>query len=456
MAQEITVRGSAGVSAVKPTASVFSRPHSARFWRTGGNGFLEFDGWVDRGAGYVSDADKWLMLTDPQVYAALQLRRGAAFYDGVQILPAVPYGDQRYERAKEIADLNRFYLADLDCGFLPLLMQMAECDWWRNCAADLIFGEKTVNGKQTLGVCAMDVHLSEDYFVWRQGHRAIGLQPVNNSEKIYPMEKFMWVRFRPNSRYWLGTDLASVVWTPFYMKNQGHPENLKYMALFSNPSLVGKAPEDVTTEVPLLSPFKDQFGRQIPLKDDDDNPILISPQEAMALGLQNFQGAGGYTVIPPKSDLKMMEAQGDGRIFVTFEDARDWQIMTGILGTGNMTGRAKYGSNASAQTGENSVAKPVDMDAQTFAAAIRTSLCRPMTRWNFPESDWDLVPQVVVNGNRSFLEQLFVSIMANSVYGDERFVSELAGRLGVPMPDMDAIQERLAQPKPVGTVGENE
>jgi hypothetical protein len=453
------ISGDTGTKAVKPSAEVLSRS-SPRHWATNERGFLAYDNW-DCQVGFVSDEDKWLMLTDPQILAGLQIRRGAMLFDGVQILPHIAYGHSRYKAAEKIADKLRWSLSNMAGGFYPSLMQAAECDWWKNTAGDLIWEEKTYEGQQILAVGAIDVHLPESYTIWRKGRKPLGLQ-VNGDNSlngaanpIYPIEKFFFLRFRPNSHHWTGTDLASAVWTPFYMKNQGHPLNLAYMELFAIPSLVGTAPEDAQQDVPLLSSVRGANGEYLPLKDPETGAVVtVSPQQAMSIGLGQFKGSGSHTVLPPKAKLDMLQAQGDGRIFNNFEDARDWQIMVGILGTGNMTGRAKYGSNATAQTGESSVAKPVDMDAQAIQAAIMTSIVPTFMKFNVKESDRDLIPRIIVNGNNSFEEKLFVSIMANSLYADERLVDELAGRLGVPKPNFDKIAERLAQAKPVGTIGE--
>ena len=453
-AQSDRVGGGNGASGANPKAAVLARANN---WNTDGRGFLLFDNWGDTGTGFITDEDKFLMLTDPQVYAALRIRRAAVTFEGVQVLPTYQRGEPGYEKSREIADGFRWALGEIEWGLHFVLEQLLEHDWWKHTAGELIQTERTYDGKQ-FACFDIDPHGPWDYTVWKKGHKLLGLQPNGgeNSDKVYGAEKFIWLPFRPNSRHWCGTDLAGVTWTDFYMKNVNRPENLKYMTQFSGPSWVGTAPEDVQGDVVLLSDKKDAWGRPIPLKDQNGQEILVSPQQAMISGLQNFQGAGSGTVIPPRAKLALMEAQGDGRIFVTFDDARDWQIMVAILGTGNMTGRAKYGSNASAQTGQTAVEKPANTDAQILANVLRQKVARLWVKWNYGEKHLDKVPRILMGGD-DYLESVFMSVIANSEYGqDERFLEELASRIGAPIPDFKAFLERLKErmalgPKP-GTV----
>lgn len=417
----------------------------------GSNGLFDFArfGYGPNATGAIDIRQKMQMLLDPQISAALWLRRAAILYDDPVIAPCVPRDDSRYKAAVKNADLCRFSLQNIDGGLTAALAQSLEADWWRNTCADVVWEEKTYNGKQVLVPGVFDTFAAGAYVLWRQNGRIIGVQPLlgNNGlaltgeTQIIDAKKYLIHIFRPSPRgQWDGTDLARVVWTPFYMKNRGHPENLKYMGLFSNPSLVGTAPEDAPESVPLLG----QDGKPV-LDPVTGEALTISPQGAMSEGLRLFGGAGSYTVIPPKAKLALMEAQGDGRIFINFEDARDWQILTGILGTGNMTARAKYGSNASAQTGQAAVEAPTLLDGMALGAQLR-KICATIVEVNAPKKDWDLVPMVRINpANRSFYETLFAAILANSPFADDRLIDGIAERLGAPKPDFEKLAEMAAQ-----------
>lgn len=400
--------------------------------------------------GQIDVLQKAAMLQDPQVFAALWLRRSSILFDEPVFEPAVPYGDPDYDEAKKTASICEFAFRNIEGGLTNALAQGLECDWWKNTVGDVVWEEKTFNGKQVFVPGVIDVHAAGSYILWRKGGRLVGVQPFasgtgvmqDGKPVVYDVNKYLIHLFRPSPRHhWDGTDLARVVWTPFYKKNKGHPLNLMLMELFSNPSFVGTAPEDATQEVEL----QDAKGNKV-LDPATGEPVKVSPQQAMAAGLENFGGSGGFVVIPPKAKLEMLQAQGDGRIFVNFEDQQDWQILTGILGTGNMTARAKYGSNASAQTGETAVSSPIALDAMATEAALQAQ-CRTIVEINAPKKNHHLVPRVRLNApRRSFYEQLFATILANSPFADERLIDGVAERLGMPKPNYEKIAQ-MAQEK---------
>lgn len=398
------------------------------------------------------------MLCDPQIYAALWLRRSSILFDEPTFEPCVPYGDPDYDVAQANARLCEFAWRGIDGGLTAGLAACLEADWWRNTVADVIWEEKTFDGKQVRVPGALDVHASGSYILWRRGGRIVGVQPftmgvgqvdsATGNAVIYDKDKYLIHVFRPSPKRpiwgllgeWAGTDLARVVWTPYFMKNAGHPLNLQYMELFAVPSFVGTAPEDATQEVALLDrngqPMLDKVTQEI---------IKVSPQVAMSKGLENFGGSGSFTVIAPKAKVAMLQAQGDGRIFVNYDDAQDWQILTAILGTGNMTARAKYGSNASAQTGQEAVSSPVALDAMATEAQLQRQ-CELICEVNCKKKNKHLVPRVRLNApRRSYYETLFATIMANSPYVDDRLIDGIAERLGAPKPNFEKVAQLAEQ-----------
>lgn len=447
------------VSAASLTASTFRLGKDSPLDALGLFDFSGIGGFGAQGALEVPTERKWGMLCDPQVYAALWLRRSSVMFDGVQVMAARKFGEPGYEKAKRWADVVMAAFAGIDRGLFACLMELQEADWWTNQVADGIWAEKGFDGKQWLFPDVLDIHAPGDYILHRKDGKIIGVQPLtggvgavltDGKAKVFAEEKFLIYPYRPNARQWAGTDLARVVWIPYWMKNGGHPQNMKYMEMFSNPSLVGTAPEDAPKEVELL----DEHGVRV-INPVTGRAMTVPPQKAMANGLQNFSGSGGFTVIPPKSKLALMEAQGDGRIFVGFEDSRDWQIMTGILGTGNMTGRAKYGSNASAQTGESVVDTPVAADSQVLAT-ILTKLARTVVKVNArSEGDLQYAPTIMLGDPQSgFLQKIFGVMLANSVIPDAAMVAELAARLNVPTPNLEKLQARMeAAPAPMTVPG---
>lgn len=408
--------------------------------------------WGPDARGEIDPLQKLVMLCDPQVYAALWLRRSMMLMDEPVFEPCLKRDEPRYDAAVKNAKLCEFAFRHVRGGLKPALAQIAQNDWWKNTVAEANWTEKTYDGKQVFVPHVLDVYSSGSYVLWREGGEIVGVQPMtagtpltkNGKQVVYDARtgKYLVNTFRPDPRgAWAGTDQARVVWQPFYSKNRGQPLELMYLELFSNPSIVGTAPEDANEMVPLL----DQYGK--PLKDENGEELKVPPQQAMSQGLENFGGSGSFTVIPPKSDLKLMEAQGDGRIFLNFEDGKDWQILTGILGTGNMTARAKYGSNASAQTGESAVSNPVAIDAAPIESEIQ-AMCGVIIERNNRRNQ-DLIPRVrLYDPRRSYYETLYNTLLNNSDYGDDRLVSSLAERIDGPKPNFDKLaqqREEMAQ-----------
>lgn len=449
------LNGGAAMVEVKPTAAVLGT--SGRSWSLAGL-WTNLDNYIANAATDISLEERRLILRDPQVSSQLVIRRNAVLIDGIQIMPSADESDATaYAIAKENADFCKYIFENLPGGLFQRLLELEQRDVLCNTAADVRWVEKDYGQKYKgkLVIKSMPVFAPTAYTPWEDAGEIIGLQPndspklADGKPRVYGMDKFAFLSFRPEAGRPYGTDLIPAIYMPWKKKVEGHPLEMMYMDLFSNPSLAGFAPEDATQGVKVPT------GRVIDgvpeyVLDGSGNPITISPQEAMQMGLQNFAGSGSSMTFPPKSKLQMIEAQGDGRIFTGFFDKENWEIMVAINGTGNMTGRAKYGSNATAQTGEEAVYLTGWGERYQVAAMIK-SICERAIKWNFPERNRDFIPIVTCGDPASEGLWALLRAIAANMAGAELLIPEICRRVGFKAPEMAELKEAAKATLP-GTV----
>lgn len=456
--------GGRGVATVDPRASVLNRSYP---WQTDARGWLNFDN-LGCTQGWVSNEEKLEMLTDPHIAGLLHLRRTMVMQDGVQIRPTegVPQMQQakivnrQYERAVEVSELCRWMLCNTADSFHRLCMQLQEVDWWRNLAADLMWRDQEWGDyKGKLMLDRMPVYGPGEYVIWRKEGRVIGLQSAQDmtlesgKPKVYPIEKFALMLFRPNHKFRHGIDFATTTQIAHWFKREIQPEWMANITQVGRPYAYAKGPKGVTQDVPLL----DQYGE--PMKDADGAVIYVAPHRAMAQGLKEGIRAGGFGVFPAESEIGQLEAQAaasGGQFFPNQFDEIHWEFATAILGVGTATQEQRYGSNATAQTGKEIVKTPIYSDKTDTAELIKKSLCTPATHYNFRDPYWDVVPTVTCGDpQQNAWVDLLKSIINSPVSQVQLydFAGELAERVGLPADDFRRYHEMAIAGEPLpGTV----
>lgn len=421
-------------------------------WTTTARGWLTFDGF-----GSVTAEEKCEMLLDAQVSALLHLRRSWVLQDGVQIKPtegiepmkSYRQVNEKYDRAVKAADMCRWMLCNTQDSFHDTLMQWQHADWWRNQASELVWRDQEwgdYSGKLMLD--RMPVYGPDSYVVWRKQGQIIGLQPLldNQNEyppKVYAIEKFALHRFRPDSRYVLGNDLAQIAQLPHWMKRESQPERMKNMAQFGSPFTYATAPEDSVVPVPLLD--GDENEMRYPVGHVKAGQIMmVSPARAMQENLKEGYASGGQVTLPGGAKVNMLQAQGDGKLFSDIPRDMNWELAVAILGTGTLTQEQNYGSNATAKTGSETVNTPILSDKTALADVIKKSLCVPCVRYNLPKSYWDVVPTVTCGDAKANLWQSLLTTLMNAMPVEQAIEigGELARRNGLTSADFDRLRKQ--------------
>lgn len=465
---KVVVGGGAGrdprVETVSPTDSVLTKHQ--KDWD------VDHRGWFRSGSSsnMVSTCDKQEMLLDYQVSAMLHLRRAWVLQDGVQINPTqgVPQMlkprqiNPKYELAVEAADLCRWMLCNTYDSFHGVLLQLQQCDWWCNVAAELIWREQEwgqYKGKLLLD--RMPLYGPQDYAIWRKDGKVIGLEDLRfptrtktDKPVVYPIEKFALSIFRPDRESIFGTDLARTVYLPYWMKREGQPERLKNLAQFGSPFTYAVAPEGMLQQVPLLD--IDGTEMKYPVGDPRaGQTIMVTPARAMSEGLVQGFVSGGAIVLPGGAKMAMLQAQGDGRIFSMLDKDMNWAIASGILGTGTLTEEQNYGSNATAKTGQQTVNIPILSDRVALADVIKKSICTPAVRYNFSQKYWDVVPTVTCGDPKAPMWESLMTTLLNTMPAEmvTEIGAELSKRVGLPDVDFIKIRDMVDSGElPIGTV----
>lgn len=448
---DFTNQSAPRVTAADPRAQALQSPNSYS-WSTTSRGWLCFDGF-----GNVSGEEKREMLLDAQVSALLHLRRSWVLQDGVQIRPtegvepmkAYRQINEKYERAVKAANMCRWMLCNTQDSFHDTLMQWQHADWWRNQASELIWRDQEwgdYSGKLMLD--RMPVYGPESYLIWRKQGQIIGLESLLDNQGEYPpkvwaIEKFALHRFRPDSRYVLGSDLANIASMAHWMKRESQPERIKNMMQFGSPYTYATAPENSVVPVPLLDAGENEM-RYPTGHAKAGQVIMVSPARAMQENLKEGFASGGQGVFPGGVKVGLLQAQGDGKIFSDIARDMNWELAVAILGTGTLTQEQNYGSNATAKTGSETVNTPILSDKTALADVIKKSLCVPCVRYNLPKSYWDVVPTVTCGDPKANLWQSLLTTLMNAMPVEQAIEigGELARRNGLTSGDFDRLRKQ--------------
>ena len=353
------------------------------------------------------------MMTDPEVAKCINVLKISVLGDGVELLPAVPESDERYEEALKIAKFCEEGLKSLEYPIRNTLEQMMDALVDGHKIAEVTYTLRDIAGLKGKYLIPYRIKVKARdtvAFVIDEKMNVIGLTPAafypyGNSESdkdlqkrvkdgevlingrpILPREKFLVLSINQKDGDPRGRSLLRPAFHAWHLKMQIWPEYLRYLLLCSIPLLVGFTPENDT----IKELVRDADGN--PLRDTDGRFVEVNPVEALKNALLQARNA---EVLAVKGGTRIQEvgAQGAGTPFFKAIELFDRQMETGVLLQTLATSEGVRQSRAAAQTHMSVLDQLVWWLKGVVVDMLVSDLLRPMVRFNFGDDALNLLPK---------------------------------------------------------------
>jgi hypothetical protein len=404
----------------RPTvASVRAQADLQREYVTvGGWGFLH--SFVRALSNYIDDVTRDFgidqyerMMTDSQVSSVVKLLVMATLADGVQISAAVDQDDERWEQAERIAQFCERNFERLGRPLHQVLYEMVEGAFANgHKVAEQVYEMGTLDadwGPQLLlrdlkpkpntsVAFVVDLYMNVIGLLYVRPGQAVGLlggreleptSPAEGDEEstkelevpaLIPREKFAVLTHLSKDGDPRGMSGLRCIYTPWWVKQQTWRELLAFLARFGSPSVVGNTSPTSEDEV-VLDPAT---GEAIERK---------TPEQVMSAQLELIRN-GAVGAFPPESEVKVLEASGEGRPFFSTLDLADKQIAKGVLLQTLATEEGQHQARAAAQTHQDVLGLLIHFMKGMVLSMISGDILTPLVRYNYGEAGLNLLPSV--------------------------------------------------------------
>jgi hypothetical protein len=331
------------------------------------------------------------MLADPDVSAAYWNLVYSILAEELQVNSCIKKEtDPDYGTARMVAEFCKANLDGLATPFRDTLEQMLEAIAFAHKIGEVTYKLDTYEGEQRLMLDGITVlpHTATA-FVVDEFMRVIGLvarrtttgyasiSTIVNERDIIPRDKFFILTMRAKDGDPRGTSLLRPAWNGYNFKKQVWPEYLLWLINCAVPSLFGFTAPDERDTVK-----KDETGAV--QYDSQNNPIYLTPEEAMAERLAQVRNAyvGAF---PHGSDVKWIDSKGTGEPFEKAIGVGGEEITKAILLQTLATREGKHQTRASTATQMSLVDILVWAIKGILCQQIKQDIFRPLLRYNFGE-----------------------------------------------------------------------
>jgi hypothetical protein len=168
------------------------------------------------------------------------------------------------------------------------------------------------------------------------------LTDVQHLPNLLPRSKFAVLTSRPVDDDPRGTSLLRPAFSPWQAKVEMQREFVKYLSQFAVPSVIAhSAPQAQRVQA------KNADGTlQV---DAFDNPVMITPEEALFLGVQSLRN-GSVLVLPSGAEVDLAFSNGDGSAFLNAFQMYNAEIAKAITNQTLATEQAEYQARAASAT----------------------------------------------------------------------------------------------------------
>jgi hypothetical protein len=405
------------------------------------------------------------MLQDPKVSQCMEAVRYDALSQGLTLSPAVQKGEKYYDKAVEIRDFCQRVLDAMETPLIEeVLDPLMDAVAYGNAVAEKIYHVPKYGplaGYLTLKAIKHKPRRSYAFVVDAYnniagllGRLADEFSPMlvegamvsTSLPNFLPRDKFVIARFRPRGGDPRGRSLLRPAYTPWWLKQQGYPGYLKFMAQWATPSLIGTTGENAAPEQEI----DPDTGE--PLFDDlTDMPKLKTPEQAMAEQLAAFQ-SGSYLVVPFGSTVTPIEIEGAGSPFGDFNGWCDSQMELAITLQALATSEGTHMARAAAEVHQDTMGFAVQVVKGTYERLVERDMLRQIVELNFGEKWCWLTPKASLSETEQHdfpSEGKVVADLWENGYLDVSQLPEIDARLGLPERSEEDIEIRMQKAQAV-------
>ena len=234
---------------------------------------------------------------------------------------------------------------------------------------------------------------------------------VGGTLQDMPPAKFMFFSWLPTDSDPRGHSILRPAYNAWNLKINTWAKYYKYLDKFGTPTVVGIAAADAPDE-PQLNPTTLPAGPQV--APTTTLPVatgtMLTPTEAMFYMLQRLE-SGSVAAIRSGSDIKFIQAVGNGEAFKNAFDLYKHEILEGILLSARATTEARYGSKKDSESALDVVARLIEFGRSASETMLEDQLFHQLVELNWGKEVADLYTPSVSFGE---VEQQDIAMVAQS------------------------------------------
>lgn len=407
------------------------------------------------------------MMFDPKVAGAVNLLKLAILNQGVKLLnPIKDEKDPKHKQAQDILDFCVENLNNLKSGFVRVLWQLLDSMALGYKVAEQIYelGQGEQVGKLVLKDIKVKPRTSTAFVVdaYMNVVGLLALLPgqgfgsfltqgligvpqtsadsgsVGTPINLFPREKFVISTWNGKDSDPRGTSILRPAYNSWWIKTQLWGEYLKFMTQYGTPVMIGTTPENAQSW-----PLTDNLGNPT-----DPNAPIITPEQAMLTTMLNNRN-GTAMVFPAGSTVELMQSTGNGAAFTENFKLLNSEITVGILYQSLATGEADHQTGAATGSHADVLDMVINWGKQHAEELIENDILYWLVAYNFGQVAADtLLPEVSLSdGDQAdfALNATAIGTLMSTGYLDESQLPDTDARLGLPVRDQDAINQRKQQ-----------
>lgn len=340
---------------------------------------------------------------DAEVESDVSMLADSVFSDGVEIVAAVvDEDDADYEQAKDIADFVKLAVSDTRRPLHSVCKEMFKAAFYNGVkVAEIVLryqNDSRVDGKLVLDRInpkpASATAFVTDKFLNVLGlvgaKRPGSIVPAGGSvslspDEIIPRDKFLVFAFELDDNDPRGLSQVRAAYDEYCDKQLTKQQWKEWRRTSAIPKKVG-----ITGDGAKSIQLKEPDGR--PKLDERGEPVVISAQQALMLGLEGFANNSAITV-PFGFDVKQLEVTGTGEQFERAIKYNDSKIRKVVLGDSLVTSEADKDARAARESSKDVSDIRKQALRTVIADAVEKDLFRLLTVVNFGADKAHLTPK---------------------------------------------------------------
>lgn len=412
------------------------------------------------------------MRCDPEIAKCLTIMVIGTLGDGHQLLPAYPEKvtptaeeKSRYEKSLEVRDFcNRNFNGlrrpprqtweDMLMGALTYGNKVSEIVWkipdTGEDAGKLMLDALKVKNRKNLRFVVDRFFnilgfINANSFDYNAFINAAGMIPIGkftisesagtvnlNGAPLIPREKFAVLAMRVEDEDPRGRSFLRAAFNSWHLKRETFPQYLRYLMLSALPLLIGILPDGEGGKQ-LLKDLEGNYE-----KDAEGRYIEVSPTDAFALELMKLRD-GSVMAAKGGTEIKLVEAKGDGSAFYKSFEMFDRQMEMSLLLQTLATSESKYNTRAAAVAHMTVLDQMIWWLKGCMVDMITNDMLKPMVRYNYGDDMLEFTPIIHFGDTerRDFAKDgLTIAALMRANFFDASQMKALDAQLGAPIRDV--------------------